>query len=249
MPTSAITQFSASPLQPAFPKPDPIWESFQFGVSQTILKGTVVAQKVSDGKIYPYVASTLVATPAAPAITNAGAGGTWPAGTYSVAISYVNPQGETKTSVPVLVTVTAGQNIQVPAIAGIDSTVTSVNVYVNGFLAANIAVAAQATVQTNIANYGASSGVPLAVSTAKKVVDGTQIAFGLMPFDVTTDASGNVYPGQQASSEFGQSYPNAPVFLYGYFSCADLTGLDANAVSQFGKLVVGTTAAGILFIR
>jgi len=249
MPTTALSQFSASPLQPAFPKPDPIWESFSFGVSQTILKGTIVARKVADGKIYPYLASTLVATPAAPAIIGAGTGGSWPVATYSVAISYVNPQGETKTSVPVLVTLTSAQNIQVPAITSIDSTVTSVNVYVNGFLAANIAVAAQATVQTNIANYGASSGVPLAVSTAAKVVDGTQIAMGIMPFDVTTDASGNVYPGQQTASEFGQNYPNAPVFLFGYFSCADLTGLDANAVSQMGRLVLGTTAAGILFIR
>ena len=245
--TGSLVTFSSSPLLPAFPQPVPIWEEFQFGASQTILKGTLVAQKVSDGKLYPYVASTFVATPATPVFTAAGAGGAWPATTYSVAISYVNPQGETLPCPAVFLTLTAGQNIRVPAIATIDATVTTVRVYVNGFLAKEIAVAAQAIVQTDIANFSTTLAglAQKSISTATKITDGTQIPIGIMSCDITTDATGRVSPGANTPGEFGQTYIGAPVYLRGYFLVADLVGLDANAVALMNARYVLTTVLSI----
>lgn len=248
MPTSAIMQFTASPLQPAFPGPEPTWEPFQFGASLTIAKGTVLGIKTSDGKAYAYTTPTFVAQPAAPAIIATGAGGSWVTGTYSVCISYVNPSGETTTSIPTTILVTNPNNIQVPIISGIDATVTSVRLYVNGCFAATLAVAAGATVLTNVAGYGAGIGSFPSGNTAINNVTGLQKAIGLAPVDIITDALGKVSYGTNNPGEFGQVYNDAPIFIQGYFSCADLIGLDANAVANLGRIAIGTIAAGVLSI-
>ena len=248
--TGSLLTFSASPLAPAFPKPEPIWESFQFGASQAIAKGTVVAIKTSDGKVYPYVASTLVTPPTTPTFVAAGAGGSWPTGIYTVAVAFLNPQGETTPCPAVFLSVTLGQNIRVPAITGIDATVTKTRVYVNGFLAAEINVAATATVQTDIANFsGALAGIAQqATNTAKNVTSGLQQPIGVTAVDVTSDSTGRLMLGLNTPGEFGQTYNDAPIFLKGYFLTADLTGLDAYAVSQLGRLTWGSVTTGILNI-
>lgn len=64
----------------------------------------------------------------------------------------------------------------------------------------------------------------------------------ILEYPVTTDASGNV----TSSASFPyQSQPFATAFYSGTFNCADLTGLDANAVTKMGGLIVlGTVASG-----
>lgn len=248
MPITAAITWDPEPLQPAYPHPEPLWVPFQFGANQNILKGTVVAQKVSDGKIYPYLQTTYVAAPATPAFTTGGADGTWPTGVYAMAISLSNAQGESLPSPAVLVSVTNPAHITVPALAGLDASATFVNVYVSGMRAAQIAVAAGATVATNLLNFGnaVAAVAPRQTNTAAKVTDGTQLAIGIMPYDVITDANGRVVPGDTTPGEFGQTYNDAPVFVKGYFWTQDLTGLDSVAVSQLGRLVTGTLANGVI---
>ena len=72
-------------------------------------------------------------------------------------------------------------------------------------------------------------------------------AIGAVVYDTYSDAAGNVTLGQQsAGGEKQQFLQTAPVFVKGYFNCADLIGLDSGAVTDLGHLVSGTTTAGIL---
>lgn len=74
--------------------------------------------------------------------------------------------------------------------------------------------------------------------------DGTEVARGIAQYDFTTDASGNVTIANQT----GVEYHTAPVYLAGTFRTNELTGLDAAAVADLGRLVAGALADGVLRI-
>lgn len=73
---------------------------------------------------------------------------------------------------------------------------------------------------------------------------GPQVARGIAMYSIVTDASGNVYYGTSAASEQGNSDLTAPIYVSGDFNVADLTGLDAAAVVDFGaRLIYGDDLA------
>lgn len=73
--------------------------------------------------------------------------------------------------------------------------------------------------------------------------DGTEVPRLILQYACSTDASKNV---TLFSSEFGVTRKEAPAYRGGAFKTAELTGLDANAVTKLaGKLVEGTVSAGI----
>lgn len=78
-------------------------------------------------------------------------------------------------------------------------------------------------------------------------VDGSQNPTGLLQYGVTTDASGaGTLMGEQGATQkfFPMILPCAA-----YFKCADLVGLDANAVTKLAAVIVeGTVSAGIVKI-
>jgi hypothetical protein len=74
--------------------------------------------------------------------------------------------------------------------------------------------------------------------------DGTQVAKGISQYDVTTDVNGL---HTIAGGELGATYAGAPVLFSGDYQTSELTGLDAGAVANLGRLVSGTVAGpGIL---
>lgn len=79
--------------------------------------------------------------------------------------------------------------------------------------------------------------------------NGTQKPTHLIMYSCVTDAAGNVFFGSAASSEWGQSQPYAPAYRNGYFSCADLVGLDAGALAALGRLTEGTIASGRIMVH
>ena len=85
-----------------------------------------------------------------------------------------------------------------------------------------------------------------ATATTQGIVTSAQNPTHILQYDCVTDASGNVTfgAGPAGTSEWGQTALSAPAFRSGYFSCADLVGLDANAVRALGRIVQGTIAAG-----
>jgi hypothetical protein len=64
---------------------------------------------------------------------------------------------------------------------------------------------------------------------ASGAADGTQNPKCLLAYDVTTDASGNHSIG---GGDQGVTYPDCPAFFGGDFNAADLTGLDATALTN-----------------
>lgn len=77
-------------------------------------------------------------------------------------------------------------------------------------------------------------------------VDGTQNPTHVLQYPCVTDASGNVTfgAGPAGTSEWSQTEKAAPAYRNGLFSCADLVGLDAGAVTKLGRLIQGTVSAG-----
>jgi len=75
--------------------------------------------------------------------------------------------------------------------------------------------------------------------------DGSQVAKGILQYACIVDASGNV----TLAGEFGQTQLGVPMYIGGgaVFNTAELTGLDAAAVTALGaSLIEGTVAAGQL---
>lgn len=72
--------------------------------------------------------------------------------------------------------------------------------------------------------------------------DGSQIPKCVLTYACTTDASGNI----SWIGEFAQTTKAVPAYFRGYFKTAELTGLDANAITILGNLVSGVLASGIV---
>lgn len=93
------------------------------------------------------------------------------------------------------------------------------------------------------------NGMPTGLGAAgtQGVVTITQNPTHILQYSCITDASNNVSFGAgitAGATEWGQTAQSAPAFRSGYFSCADLVGLDAGAVRALGRLEQGTIAAG-----
>lgn len=74
--------------------------------------------------------------------------------------------------------------------------------------------------------------------------DGSETARAILEYDVVTDAAGNHFYGQQAASEHGEAHTHVPAYSSGNFKVADLAGLDAAAVTDFGaRLLYGDDLA------
>lgn len=79
--------------------------------------------------------------------------------------------------------------------------------------------------------------------------DGSQTAAGILQYDCATDSSGNITLGTASGGgNFQQTQKIAPMYINGAFYTSELTGLDANAVADLGRLIEGTVTTGILKI-
>jgi hypothetical protein len=76
--------------------------------------------------------------------------------------------------------------------------------------------------------------------------DGTQVAKGFARRAFKTDADGNVILGDAA--EYGVTHLTAEIHTKGVFATKGMTGLDAAAVTDLGRLVSGTVADGLLVL-
>jgi hypothetical protein len=83
-------------------------------------------------------------------------------------------------------------------------------------------------------------------------VDGTQNPTHIIQYACITDASGNATFGASGivagGAEWGQTQKGAPAYASGEFSCADLVGLDAGAVTKLGRLIQGTVTSGRILV-
>lgn len=83
-------------------------------------------------------------------------------------------------------------------------------------------------------------------------VDGTETARGIAAYDMQVDGNGKITlsgTAAQSGGDQGEKFSEAPVYVAGYFATTDLTGLDAAAVTELGRLVEGALADGILKVN
>lgn len=78
--------------------------------------------------------------------------------------------------------------------------------------------------------------------------DGTQTAKAILPYACVTDSMGNISIGAQSGggATWGETYRSISVYFGGSFDTSKLVGLDANGVTDLGRLSSGTTSAGVL---
>lgn len=80
--------------------------------------------------------------------------------------------------------------------------------------------------------------------------DGSEVARGILPWAIVTDAQGKItIGGGSTGNEWGSKQDSIPIYVGGYFKTAELTGLDAAAVVDLGRLVEGVLATGVLKIN
>lgn len=92
---------------------------------------------------------------------------------------------------------------------------------------------------------GVAKGTFMAYNDA--LSDGRQIAKGLLPINVATDPSGRITGGVLATGgESGATSLTTSMFIKGWFRTEELIGLDANAVTDLGRLVRGSVSTGLL---
>jgi hypothetical protein len=79
--------------------------------------------------------------------------------------------------------------------------------------------------------------------------DGSQVPECFLAIDCQVDNEGFITPSSNSSQSsgglWGEKYRTAPVWYGGEFNLADLTGLDANAVTKLaGRFAVGSLSSG-----
>ncbi len=117
------------------------------------------------------------------------------------------------------------------------------------------AVAIEPASEGNTVEYARGTVMGIVTATGKYVAydddgtdDGRRVAKALLMYDISVDDAGNITLTDTATEaqDRGETYDSVPVYERGVFNTADLTGLDANAVSDLGRLLWGTTSAGEL---
>ncbi len=100
------------------------------------------------------------------------------------------------------------------------------------------------TIMAEYAN-SLSLGIYAGYSSSGAVSIGLNVPKGILQYTVTVDSGSNV----TLAGEFGQTQKGCPMYMPGMavWKCADLIGLDSNAITAMGgSLVEGTTAAGLV---
>ena len=246
MPTQ-IASFNPVRLEPYMNTCGARTLAFGFSPSQTIARGTLIAQLASNGLGVPYVAAstkevqsvTITGTPTGGTFTltttRGGVSSTTGAIAYNATAAAVQSALEALTNIGVgRVAVTGGPG------PGTAFTVTyDVNEDVPQLTA------------TGSLTGGSSPGVTIATTTAGvPVADGSQIPVGILKYDIVVDASSNISFGPSgAVPDLTRGIERtAEVYYQGTFLQSDLTGLDANAIREMKARTIGVGASATVTI-
>ncbi len=244
MAASATNTYLMTGINAIFPW-EARWESVQIGPSLTLTQGTILGEYTPvseqqtltttgtatggtftltftspDGRKYTTaaIASAAAASAVVSALVllpNIGTGG-------------VTATGGTLNTTPVVITFALALANQPLALLVVDGTLLTGSGH---------------TVTPTINVRGINAGTYGAYASGN--TDGTGVAKGILEYDVATDANNIITFGTATGGgEKQETYLSCPMFVAGTFSCADLTGLDATAVTDLGRLLQGSTTAG-----
>lgn len=244
MPISAIETYTGAKLEPAVAPELAVTVSVRFPRSTSLAKGTVLG----------FFSTAAASEVQSLAITGTPTGGTFTLtfdGQTTSAIAYNASAATVQTALEALSTIGTGNVLC--AGGALPGTAISIT-FRNALAYMNV----PAITTTDSLTGGTSPASAITTSTAGSggpnvyaaysdgASDGTQVARAILVHTIRTDGFGRVIYGDQTTSEHGGTDSTAPVYIGGYFNTADLTGLDAAAVTDLGVLVKGTTSSGIL---
>jgi hypothetical protein len=192
-------------------------------------------------------ASTLKASPPAAAVTPSGTGssGGWAAGAYVIQHTFETATGETTAGPQAAVALTAGQQLRIAQITGLDARITRVNIYANGSHVGSITPASGSAAQADFTTTAASR----VASKTPPTINTTGNPRAILPRDLATDASGLVTLGARAGGYLNdQGDASTPALFGGVFKTTDLVGLDADAAAILGRILKGTLADGLIAV-
>jgi hypothetical protein len=187
-----------------------------------------------------------VAAPAA-AVTPSGTGssGGWAAGAYLIQHTFETAEGETTPGPQAAVALTAGQQLRIAQITGLDARITRVNIYANGSHVGSITPASGSAAQADFTTTAASR----VASKTPPTINTTGNPRAILPRDLATDASGLVTLGARAGGYLNdQGDASTPALFGGVFKTTDLVGLDADAAAILGRILKGTLADGLIAV-
>lgn len=265
MPTVASTIFTNQKIEPAASGIKPVELAVKLGASLNLAKGTILGEKTGTNarhKITPSLGANL---PTGGTFTITITASSHPVlGTVTLVSGALTPQSSAAEIQKSLDTATPGAgtwlpgNIRVtggPIGGGAPIYIEFVGAYGGGAILSSVTTVQSSltggtpTMTVSLDQAGAAGSPGTFVAYNQYNTDGSQVARAILPYDVQTDGSGNITlssTANQAGGEFGQQYKTVDVYVGGYFNTADLTGLDAKAVSDLGKIAQGTIAAGLL---
>lgn len=244
MPTSQTVTYSGQGIVPHYQPNKPLITNVKLPPDVTLAKGTVLGQVVGSGTAVNEV-QTLT-------ITGVPTGGTF-------TISY---RGQTTTAIAHNATAATVQAALVAL-----STIGAGNVTCTGGALPGAAVVITFTgdfagsVRTLATATGAFTGgtdpaIAIALTTAGKPAggyfaaydddasNGLEVARAILQWNCATDSVADVTFGLvSGSADFNRTGQVAPAYFSGYFLISDLTGLDAAAVVDFGKIISGSISS------
>ena len=218
------------------------------GAPAGVTVATAVTQVGHSNATYAPYNSARLANPTAAPVPSAAAGGSaFPAGTYSVAYSFVDATGGETLISPVATVTTASANLSIAlATITLPAGAASVNWYVSTLAgSSNLALAAnnngQSFTLATAPAAGAKSPVQTATAYSQTGGTGSNKAAALLAFPALTDAQGfsRVYERGPLSNVFS-------MYVSGTFQTSMLAGFDQKAANDLGGVLVsGTLTNGI----
>lgn len=249
MPTAAVLSYGGQKLEPYYKPEMAMCENVKLPASVSYARGTVLGELTGTNERQSVT------------VTGGPTGGTFTltySGQTTAAIAYNANADEVRTALEALSTIGDG-NVAVSGGPG-----PGAPFYVDfvGTLAGTNAAAMTASGAS--LTGGTTPGVTIATVTGGAAgtsgtwkaydndnTDGSGTPRGILVYDCQTDASGNIiYSATSGATggEYGETHLYAPVYVAGYFACADLTGLDSRAVAALGRLLHGDIATGVLAV-
>lgn len=243
MPTSPMTTYS-----PQTKRVEPFYDADDADMIHVALadgtyaQGTILAESATPGTFGAYTNALMAAPVGAPVLTTP-TGGALAAGDYTVRYTYVDAAGKETAQSPAATTTAALNDVvHAAAVTPLPTGAVSVNWYMS--TAAGSPVLAFAA-----SNDGSAVDIPLPAAGAKdppgvgtaQVATGLGVARGILR-DAVVAAAGVITP----ADETGATRTSTPMYYGGgVFKTSELTGLDADAVTDMGGAIIqGTVASG-----
>jgi len=249
----ALLNYTGKQLLPAYNPQDAIPISVNFAPNLTIRQGQLVGQ-ITNATVNDVQTLTIVASGGVFTLGLLGLDGY----SYTTApLAFSIAAAELATALTALVE-SGGFHL---ATAGVTLQANVYTINWGGSMAGYPMPLLTATSALTVSGEGVSASATMAHPTCGGTIgrftaynsgnsDGSQLPVGLAAANFKTDALGRVvYGNVPALPPYISNDLSVPVYVLGFFFTQDLLGLDGNAVTLLGRLVSGTIADGVIYIR